>query len=670
MNQPVLTVPGERAAEDLARDLFRERYEALRSRTDRMLACVMAFQWIAAMLVTFLLLPVAWFDDTDRIHPLFWDAVFYGAIVTIPATVLAILRPGRTSTRYVVAFSQMGWSALLIGLMNGRIEAHFHVFVTLAFLALYRDNRLLIASALFKLVDQLIRGQIHPISLFGSPEPTIWRPIEHGAWVAFEVILLAVATRRSDREAYDSCLQYARLSQSHGEVEAEVDARTQELRSYAGNLESMRQVLQSQAEMLSDEARRRLAAQERAEQANVAKSMFLANMSHEIRTPLTAVVGYADVLAERLTQPDNMEAVTAIKRNGEHLLRVIDDVLDLSKIEAGKLEIECLPTDLLPIFSDVLSVMHARAQSKSLRLKIEFQGRIPERIESDPTRLRQILLNIIGNAVKFTETGIIRIVVCIDKPESSRPLLRVEVHDRGIGMTSEQLNRIFAPFSQADNSTSRKFGGTGLGLVISRQLARRLGGDIVVTSQEGEGSTFTITLETGSLAHVEWCQNPQLGLSVQSRGPKPTQLRVTGDCRVLLAEDGPDNRKLISLFLRKGGVSVDWAENGRIAVEKIFAAIDSGVPYDVILMDMQMPEMDGYEASRVLRSRGYRGPIVALTAHAMKGDRETCLEAGCDFYLPKPVDRTQLLLLVAKCAGVGAVPLGTAQPQSSEVLSR
>ncbi len=665
MHMDPLPANVEEAALRRADHLYATRYDRLCATTDRLMVGVLLAQWVIAIVAVLVFSPSTWSGDTSYLHPHVWQVLLLGGLLTVVPVVLGVYFPGKASTRFAMAIGQVGWSALWIHLSGGRIEAHFHVFVSLALLAWYRDWRLLVLAAGLVAADHIVRGLLWPESVFGDPIVTLLRPMEHIVWVILQVGLLSVAIRRSNQEAYESCLQYGRLRERHLQVEAEVNLRTRELRDRAEDLESVRHVLQSRTELLADEAQRRALAQTRAEQANQSKSMFLANMSHEIRTPLTAVTGYADVLLERLKRPDNLEAASAIKRNGEHLLRVIDDVLDLSKIEAGKFEIENLPVELMPIFSDVVSVIQARAQAKSLQFSWKFQGRIPERIESDATRLRQILLNILGNAVKFTDTGEIAIVVRLDPSAVERPRLEIQVRDRGIGMTAEQLARIFSPFMQADNSTSRRFGGTGLGLIISRQLARRLGGDVTVESQPGQGSTFYITVETGPLDKATWCEDPQGAMTVQTRANPNVPLRMIGDCRVLLAEDGEDNRRLLSLFLRKAGITVEWAENGRIAVDKALEAVAAGEPFDAILMDMQMPEMDGYEATQTLRAAGYSGPIIALTANAMKGDRETCLEAGCDFYLSKPVDRGELVAMVARCTNVTTELDPTAAPNTT-----
>jgi signal transduction histidine kinase/CheY-like chemotaxis protein len=388
-------------------------------------------------------------------------------------------------------------------------------------------------------------------------------------------------------------------------------------------------------------------------EASRAKSEFLANMSHEIRTPMAAVMGYADLLLDpRVAPAERVNHIQTIRRNGEHLLSLVNDILDISKIEAGKMQVESIATSVGHVIAEVASLMRVRAADKSLAFEIEYAAVIPETIQSDPTRLKQILLNLVSNAVKFTEAGSVRVVIRCNEPESAHPDLQIDVVDTGIGMTHEQARRAFAPFSQGDSSTTRRFGGSGLGLAISRRLANLLGGDITVESAPMRGSVFRLTLPTGPLSgamvkHTPPAPHaPSEGLS-----PPPTERRIASlpaSCRVLLAEDGHDNQVLISTFLTKAGATVKVVGDGRLALEEALRAAAAAAPYDVVLMDMQMPVLDGYGATSELRLAGYTGPIVAITAHAMAGDRERCETAGCDDYLTKPVDRAKLVATVAR----------------------
>ncbi len=389
---------------------------------------------------------------------------------------------------------------------------------------------------------------------------------------------------------------------------------------------------------------------EAADSASRAKSRFLANMSHEIRTPMTAILGFADLLLDTASDPRSIEGLQTIQRNGHYLLEIINDILDIAKIESGKLDLEQIECSPAQVLSDVVSLMEVRASDKNQALEIEFDGPIPHTIRSDPTRLRQILINLVSNAIKFSETGTIRLVTRTLDASSSDPKLQIDVVDSGIGMTDAQQSKLFQPFVQADASTTRKFGGTGLGLTISKRLAELLGGDLDVTSSLGKGSCFSVSLSTGTLDDVRWMDDPTEAESLDNSDSKQASSDVRLDCRVLLAEDGPDNQRLISFVLKANGAIVTVAENGQIAFDLAMAARDDGSPFNVILMDMQMPVLDGYEAAAKLRKAGYTLPIIALTAHAMASDRAKCMDAGCDDYTTKPIDRKHLIALVDQYA--------------------
>ena len=398
-------------------------------------------------------------------------------------------------------------------------------------------------------------------------------------------------------------------------------------------------------------------AKRRAEAATQAKSEFLANMSHELRTPMTAILGYTQLMMEEgdLTRAPKrrVEQLKTIHRNGEHLMRVLTDILDLSKIEAGKIELERISTDPARIIADVESVMSVSAAEKNIGFEVEYIGPIPGEIQTDPTRLRQILMNLVGNAIKFTERGGVRIVTELTQNDAGAPQLRIAVSDTGPGLAPEALERIFGAFNQADASTTRKYGGTGLGLTISRQLAQLLGGDIEVNSVDGHGCTFFFTIGIGPVEGPLVVRDPTLREPTEVTDDGETaqevieRVRETGPGgRILVVEDGEDNRRLVRTVLERAGFQVAQAENGEVGLELALRERDSGEPFDLILMDMQMPVMDGYEATRRLRSASYTGPIVALTAHTMEGDREQCIKAGCDAFSTKPLDRRQLLYTI------------------------
>ena len=401
-------------------------------------------------------------------------------------------------------------------------------------------------------------------------------------------------------------------------------------------------------EMLSRQAAELEVARRVAEDGSRSKSEFLANMSHEIRTPMTAILGFADILASEIeadsaaARAGRLDCVETIRRNGQHLIAIIDDILDLSKIEAGRMTIEQRPTDPRALVVEVAELMRVRVVAKGLDLGVSFADSVPPHVMSDPLRLRQILINLVGNAVKFTERGGVTVRVSAGSGK-----LRFDICDTGIGLSVEQIGKLFGAFIQADSSTTRRFGGSGLGLRISKRLSEMLGGDISIVSQPGVGSTFTATVSTGK-------PSPDVTASItgaSSNAPAPAAAhRVLAGVRVLVVEDGLDNQRLIQFHLRRTGAEVVVVENGRCAVEALTGCgtVDGRLlespPVDLIVTDMQMPEMDGYTAVRLLRTKGCLLPIVALTAHAMLGDEEACLAAGCDTYSSKPVDRDRLVI--------------------------
>lgn len=380
-------------------------------------------------------------------------------------------------------------------------------------------------------------------------------------------------------------------------------------------------------------------ARQEAVAANDSKSAFLANMSHEIRTPMTAILGYTDLLAEdNISSAERTENLQTIRQNGAHLLTIINDILDISKIEAGKMEIETLPVSLWDIVSDIQNLLDVRAKDQGILLCSSFLYPLPEIIISDPVRLRQVLLNLVGNSIKFTKDGEVRITSALVDEK-----IEISVSDTGIGMSPEQVQRLFQPFSQADASTTRKFGGTGLGLTISKRLTEMMGGGISLKSDLGKGSTFKVIIDPGNLDNVAMVHECPLKPSASDSKSTKNKNEAAESARILLAEDTLVNQKLAVRILSKAGHSVETANNGQEALDMALEQWGAGTPYEVILMDMQMPIMDGYEATIKLREAGYTMPVVALTANAMASDREKCLDAGCDDFATKPFQKAKLL---------------------------
>jgi signal transduction histidine kinase/CheY-like chemotaxis protein/HPt (histidine-containing phosphotransfer) domain-containing protein len=371
-------------------------------------------------------------------------------------------------------------------------------------------------------------------------------------------------------------------------------------------------------------------ARAKADETTRAKSEFLANMSHEIRTPLTSIIGFSESLVGAdLSAQERRRAILAIRNSGRHLFDIINDVLDISKIEAGKLEMEAIEVSPVDLVKETVCIVEQKAIERGLQLRTHFDLPLPKTIISDPMRLKQILLNLCGNAVKFTPSG--SITVCLGFDASSRQML-FSVTDTGIGMTRDQVEHVFAPFHQADKTTSRYYGGTGLGLSISKQLAKNLGGDITCHSEVGKGTRFTLSIAANETGDLQWIE--EVDTQAENCAQSASSVATPTLCgRVLLAEDMPDIQTLITLLMKKAGLDVKAVDNGADALQQA-----SRGRYDLVVMDMQMPVMDGVEAIQQLRQSGFDQPIVALTANATQEDKNRCIQAGADNYVTKPVD--------------------------------
>ncbi|MFO1011120.1 MAG: response regulator [Planctomycetota bacterium] len=423
-------------------------------------------------------------------------------------------------------------------------------------------------------------------------------------------------------------VQLVRSLGTKWDLEREREVR---IAALSGTLEERNRELAARLEELARANRGLEAAAVETARANKARDEFLTNVTHELRTPLTSILGFAELIEEAESAPELGQHARTIRTNGEHLLCLVNDLLDLSRLEAGAMPIErleCSPRDLVRDVGDLLA---PRARAKGLRLVCRCEDGVPARVYTDPTRVRQILFNLAGNAIKFTLSGGVDLVV-----RAGADAFEMEVRDTGIGLSPEQRDRLFVPFSQAEASTARRFGGTGLGLSITRRLVELLGGTITLESELGAGSTFRVRLPL-----VQPPEAPAAPLPAGAPASSPSQL---AGARILVIDDARDVQRLVRTFLERAGASVDARSDGKTGLA---GALGAQGELDLVLLDMMMPEMDGYEVARRLRATGFEVPVIALTAHAQTGDEQVCLAAGCDAFLTKPIDRTRL---IAECA--------------------
>jgi PAS domain S-box-containing protein len=725
--------------------------DSIQRRIDRLFAVLMPLQWIAGIAAALFISPQTWIGAQGQVHPHVLFAIIGGAILGSLPVGLAIFRPGKFSTRMVIACSQVLFSSLLIHLTGGRIETHFHVFGSLAFLAAYRDWRVLVPATLIVATDHFLRGVWWPETVFGIAAAENWRWLEHAAWVIFEDVFLILIILQSVREMHELArhttqveltaetlaqraeeirkLSLVASEASYGviitdrqgraewvnesftqmtgftaadilgnepwsllygphtdsetvkhireqiqlsqRVSAELVNHTKDGREFwtslkiepvYGNDGQLTNFISTQTDISERKVReselRR--AKEESELANRAKSQFLANMSHEIRTPLNGILGFTELLrvAGGISEAERQDYLQSISTSGRHLLTLINDILDISKIEAGHLLVETVRCSPHQIIAEVVSVLRVPAQEKGVCLDYRWESGVPDSILSDPLQLKQLLMNLLGNAIKFTEQGSVIVVAALNANRDAQ-LLHIEVRDTGMGIASDKLDMIFEPFAQADSSVTRKHGGTGLGLAISQRIVEALGGELKVESEVGRGSTFSATIATGDLSTIKILEKPPQEIIGDVIHQESTTSSLTG-INILLVEDGDTNRTLLRVTLSRNGATVATAENGKVALH-----LAAEQEFDVILMDMQMPIMDGYNAARILRDRGFAKPIIALTAHAMKGDREKCEEAGCSGYLTKPINLDTLVQTVRQATTATAGDSSATQPHAS-----
>jgi signal transduction histidine kinase/CheY-like chemotaxis protein len=567
-----------------AEEIFADQQLRIWKTTDRLFAYLLLIEWLGAVIEALILSPRAWVGATSYTHINVWAALILGGIITSLPVFLAFFQPGKTLTRQAIALAQMLMSALLIHLSGGRIETHFHVFASLAFLAFYRDWRVFITASLVVAVDHALRGVLWPRSVYGTSfiEPFRW--LEHTAWVVFEDIFLIVLTFQNLREMRTS---------------------------------AWREASNATLERMKDEA---------IEATNL-KSRFIANVSHEFRTPLAGVMGMSELLLHSDLSEEQRQLAESVQSSARALSIIVNDLLDLSRIEANKMSLVTVVFSPASLVEECAQLFAHIAQQKNIALNINVEARVPETLCGDPTRILQVLQNLVSNALKFTERGTVSISASIDAEHDDYVSMRFSISDTGIGLSDEERQYLFLPFTQVDGSITRKYGGSGLGLAICKGLVQLMQGEIGVISKKGFGSTFWFTVPLKRVTAAAPASPTQ---QIQRLSPP-----AGGEFWVLVVEDSPTIRTLACKQVEQLGLKARGVASGQGALEEL-----SRRQYGLVLMDCHLPDVDGFEVTRRIREAelvsGKHVPVLAVTAAAMPRDLQRCLEVGMDDYLTKP----------------------------------